>query len=68
MGYGEKQIRDLEATIAASDVDVVVIGTPIDMTRVMKIDKPSVRVTYKLQEIGYPTLVDVLEKKLGRKN
>lgn len=68
MGYGEKQIRDLEATIAASDVDVVVIGTPIDMTRVMKIDKPSVRVTYKLQEIGYPTLDDVLEKKLGRKN
>jgi len=67
MGYGEKQIRDLEATIAASDVDVVVIGTPIDMTRVMKIDKPSVRVTYKLQEIGYPTLVDALEEKLGRK-
>ena len=67
MGYGEKQIRDLEATIDASDVDLVVIGTPIDMTRVMKINKPSVRVTYSLQEIGSPTLQDVIEKKLGRK-
>ncbi|NLC29402.1 MAG: GTPase, partial [Chloroflexi bacterium] len=67
MGYGEKQIRDLEATIDGSDVDLVVIGTPIDMTRVMKINKPSVRVTYKLQEIGSPTLQDVIEKKLGRK-
>ena len=67
MGYGEKQIRDLEATIDGSDVDLVVIGTPIDMTRVMKINKPSVRVTYKLQEIGSPTLQDVIENKLGRK-
>ncbi len=67
MGYGEKQIRDLEATIDGSDVDLVVIGTPIDMTRVMKINKPSLRVTYKLQEIGSPTLQDVIEKKLGRK-
>jgi len=67
MGYGEKQIRDLEATIAASNVDLVVIGTPIDMTRIMTIDKPSVRVTYALQEIGAPTLMDVIEKALGRK-
>lgn len=68
MGYGEQQIKDLEATIAAADVDMVVIGTPIDLTRVMKIDRPSQRVRYDLQEIGTPTLEDILTKKFGRKN
>jgi predicted GTPase len=67
MGYGEKMVRDLEQTIANSDVDVVVSGTPIDMRRVMTIDKPIVKADYKLQEIGYPTLFDVIEKKFGRK-
>jgi len=67
MGYGEKMVRDLEQTIANSDVDVVVSGTPIDMRRVMTIDKPIVKADYKLQEIGYPTLFDVIEKKLGHK-
>lgn len=67
MGYGEKMVRDLEQTIANSDVDVVVSGTPIDLNRVMKIDKPLVKANYKLQEIGYPTLLDVIEKKLGKK-
>ncbi|HEX7343575.1 MAG TPA: cyclic 2,3-diphosphoglycerate synthase [bacterium] len=62
MGYGAKQIRELEATIAAADCDSVVIGTPIDLRRVLKIDKPSVRVTYELQEIGRPNLSDVLER------
>lgn len=68
MGYGEKMIRDLEATIEASDVDMVVSGTPIDLTRVMKINKPMVRVTYELQEIGFPTLFDVLEEEFGWKD
>ena len=67
MGYGEAQTRDLEATINASDVDVVVIGTPIDLSRIIKINKPSQRVRYELQEIGVPTLTDVLMKKFGKK-
>jgi predicted GTPase len=62
MGYGEEQMRDLEATIAAADCDVVIIGTPIDLRRVIRIDKPSVRVTYELQEIGRPNLQDVLDR------
>jgi predicted GTPase len=61
MGYGDKQIKELEQTIAAVEADVVVIGTPIDLNRVVKIDKPSVRVRYELQEIGKPTLIDVLK-------
>jgi len=60
MGYGEKQIRELEATINATEADVVVIGTPIDLARIIKINKPTVRVRYELQEIGVPTLEDVL--------
>jgi len=66
MGYGEQQVRDLEATIAAADVDLVVIGTPIDLTRVMKINRPSERVRYDLEEIGKPTLEDILTKKFGK--
>ena len=66
MGYGDQQIKDLEATIAAADVDLVIIGTPIDLTRVMKIDRPSERVKYDLQEIGKPTLEDILTKKFGK--
>ncbi|MBZ0263925.1 cyclic 2,3-diphosphoglycerate synthase [bacterium] len=62
MGYGAEQMADLEKTIAAVDCDAVVIGTPIDLRRVIKIDKPSVRVTYDLQEIGSPTLKDALAK------
>jgi predicted GTPase len=67
MGYGEAQMRDLEATINKSDVDLVVIGTPIDLTRVIKIKKPYQRVRYELQEIGQPTLQDILMKKFGKK-
>ncbi len=67
MGYGEAQVRDLEATINASDVDLVIIGTPIDLTRIIKINKPSQRVRYELQEIGKPTLEDILKKKFGKK-
>ncbi|MCX6639165.1 MAG: cyclic 2,3-diphosphoglycerate synthase [bacterium] len=62
MGYGEQQVRDLEATIAATDCDAVIIGTPIDLRRILKIKQPSVRVTYDLQEIGRPNLQDALER------
>ncbi|NQU26971.1 MAG: GTPase [Candidatus Marinimicrobia bacterium] len=61
MGYGEQQMKDLEATIAKADCDVVIIGTPIDLRRICKIKQPSVRVTYDLQEIGRPNLTDVLQ-------
>ena len=67
MGYGDAQMRDLEATIEAADVDMVVVGTPIDLTRVIKINKPYQRVRYELQEIGQPTLAELLEKKFGKK-
>jgi predicted GTPase len=62
MGYGDKQISDLEKTINKTKCDVVVIATPINLTRIIKINKPMVRVTYELQEIGKPGLTDVLEK------
>ncbi len=62
MGYGDKQVKELEQTINAIDADVVVIGTPIDLGRVVKINTPSVRVRYELQEIGKPTLEDVFKK------
>jgi predicted GTPase len=66
MGYGDKQVRELEKTIKNADVDLVVIGTPIDLTRVMKIEKPSQRVRYELQEIGKPTLEDILKAKFKK--
>lgn len=62
MGYGEQQVKDLEATINAVDCDAVIIGTPIDLNKVIKINKPTVRVEYSLQEIGTPTLEDVLNE------
>ena len=61
MGYGEQQVKDLEKTIAAVECDAVVIGTPIDLRRMVKIKKPAVRVRYELQEIGHPDLNDVLK-------
>ncbi len=66
MGYGEAQTCDLEATINRADVDMVIIGTPIDLNRVIKINKPSQRVRYELQEIGQPTLEDILKAKFGK--
>jgi predicted GTPase len=66
MGYGEAQTRDLEATIARADVDLVIIGTPIDLNRIIKIKKPTQRVRYELQEIGQPTLEDLLKAKFGK--
>ncbi len=61
MGYGKEQVADLEATINATDCDVVLIATPIDLRRVVDIEHPSVRVRYDLQEIGHPDLHDVLK-------
>lgn len=69
MGYGSRQMKDLAETIRKSDADAVVIGTPIDLSRVIKITKPRVRVTYELQEIGHPTLEEALKpvlRKLAR--
>jgi predicted GTPase len=63
MGYGREQMEDLRATIERSDADLVLIGTPIDLRRLIELDKPALRVTYKLQEMGEPTLKDVLVEK-----
>jgi predicted GTPase len=60
MGYGRQQMEDLRETIGRSDADLVLIGTPIDLRRVIDLDKPALRVTYRLQEVGEPTLRDVL--------
>lgn len=61
MGYGARQIHELEETINATPCDLVIVATPIDLRRVVKINRPSQRVRYELQEIGRPTLQDVLE-------
>jgi predicted GTPase len=61
MGYGEKQLKDLEATINATECDGVVIGTPIDLNRIIKINKPNTRVYYNLEEIGRPNLTEILD-------
>jgi len=66
MGYGEAQIKELEQTIQNADVDLVVIGTPIDLGRILKIDKPSQRVQYELQEIAKPTLKEILKERFPR--
>ncbi len=69
MGYSEEQLADLEMTINNTDCDSVIIGTPIDLNRIIKITKPNTRVYYDLQEIGQPNLEGILgdfikEKKL----
>jgi len=64
MGYGKKQIQELEETINTADCDLVIIGTPIDLTRIIKINKKSIRVKYELQEIGRPNLEEVLSQKI----
>jgi len=72
MGYGAQQLKDLEATINGTDCDSVIIGTPIDLNRIIKIKKPNTRVYYDLAEIGKPDLTGVLSEfmkkhKLGKK-
>jgi len=61
MGYGDEQVKDLESTINNTECDVVIIGTPIDLRRLIDIKQPSVRVTYNLEETGSPTMADVLQ-------
>jgi predicted GTPase len=68
MGYGEQQLKDLEATINATDCDSVVIGTPIDLNRIINIRKPNTRVYYDLQEIGKPDLGDVIDNFVSKHN
>jgi predicted GTPase len=63
MGYGRKQMEELRETIARSDAELVLIGTPIDLRRVIDLDKPALRVTYRLQEIGEPTLSQALSER-----
>jgi predicted GTPase len=60
MGYSDRQIRDLETTINKVPCDVVIVGTPIDLNRIIKITKPALRVTYELEEIGEPSLRTIL--------
>jgi len=62
MGYGKQQIQDLENTINNSDAELVIIGTPIDLRKIININKPALRIRYELQEIGTPTLQDALKR------
>ena len=64
MGYSGQQVKDLEDTINAIDCDVVVIGTPIDLRRLVKINKPSVRVNYSLEVTGKPSLEEIIREKI----
>jgi predicted GTPase len=68
MGYGEQQLKDLETTINNTDCDSVVIGTPIDLNRIINIKKPNTRVYYDLQEIGNPNLEEVIEDFVKKHN
>ena len=62
MGYSEQQLKDLETTINSSDCDTVIIGTPIDLNRIINIKKPNTRVYYDLEEIGYPKLSHIISQ------
>ncbi len=68
MGYGAEQMKDLEKTIANTPCDAVVVGTPIDLPRFIKIKQPVVKVGYELQEIGTPTLKEVLDEFVAKHN
>jgi predicted GTPase len=65
MGYGEKQMKELEETINAADCDLVIVGTPINLTRFLKINKETVRVYYELEEVGHPDLEEIIREKLS---
>ena len=66
MGYGDEMMRELEQTINNADVEMVVIGTPINLAGLLKLNKPSQRVRYELQEIGQPTLAEILQEKFQK--
>ena len=65
MGYSDEQLKDLKATIDAVDCDLVLFGTPIDLNRVIDVGKPSMRVFYKLEDTGSPTLAELIRKKFS---
>lgn len=67
MGYSEKQMKELEKTINDSDAELVLIGTPIDLGKLLKLNKPAMRLRYELQVIGQPTLDAVLEERFGKR-
>jgi len=67
VGYGKRQIRELEETINATPCDAVVIGTPIDLRKALRLNKPAVRVRYELQEVGKPNLEEVLRSRFPRR-
>jgi predicted GTPase len=67
MGYGPGQIKDLQRTIADTECDLVIIATPVDLGSILEIKRPSVRVSYELQELGTPTLEDILKEWLKKK-
>ena len=64
VGYGDEQVRDLERTIRRVPCDLVIVATPVDLTRIVRIDKPMLRVRYELQEVGRPDLSDILKARL----
>lgn len=68
MGYSDQQVKDLEATIAKVPCDAVVIATPIDLQRIIKINQPTVKVDYELQEIGHPDLEEILDDFIAKHN
>lgn len=65
MGYSDAQIKELEETINKIPADVVIIGTPIDLRKLVKLNKPAVRIRYELQEIGQPELKDIIKERFG---
>ena len=67
MGYGDKQMKELEETINATDCDAVIIGTPIDLGSLLNINKPSTRVRYELEEVDQTLLPKAIEKVVGSK-
>ena len=65
VGYGEQQVKDLEATINNVPCELVIIATPVDLTRIISINKPMLKVGYELQEIGKPDLKEIIKKRLN---
>ena len=65
MGYGEAQVRDLEATLRLADCDTIVVATPIDLSRILTMNKPSVRVTYELDDYSTPNLESILRARFS---
>lgn len=67
MGYGEKQVDELEKTINATPCDLVIIGTPVDLRRLLKLNKPAVKARYELQEVSKPDIEEILRSRFLKK-